>query len=99
MSKEKVIVLYAVNDQSAGQILNRYSKLRKLNPTIVTEDEKIVPAELNGQVDLLFYEKGTDPNFIISANRNIVDSRMINPNKNFIVVTGKVKTFLKSHDS
>ena len=96
MSEEKVIVLYAMNDFSAGQILNKYSKLRKLNPVIATEEGKNFPSDLSGKVNLLFYEKGTNPNFIISGNRNLVDSRMIDPNRNFIVVTGKVKTFLKT---
>lgn len=95
MGADKTIVLLALSQDSAQKILDKYSKMRKLNPEIICDVNGLSEGS-KGNVDILFYEKGTDPHLLLSTNRNLVSAKMIDPNRNFTVVTGRVKRFLAS---
>ncbi len=91
--KEKNIYLLAKNKQSANRILDKFPKLASLFPIVLLEGET-PPAK--SRIDVLFYEKGTDPSYLSLKYRDILVTRAIDlKKKNFAVVTGKVKKLLK----
>lgn len=86
------ICLLTKSQSDTNNLLSRFSALYKLNPECIIEGN----APDNPNISILYYQKGTNPNYLLlNSSLHIGTTIEITDKKNMVIVTGKVKKLLR----